>query len=117
MLEAAKIQPEDRILEIGVGLVAAGGPSVPDPLRRQLAPGGRLVIPVGDADEQRLMRVTRIGKDGFVEDDLGTVRFVPLIGELGWPSRERRPDDETPAAIERRGFRRDDDSVKNGSWL
>src|SRR3546814_5742515 len=40
-------------------LVAAGGPSVPDPLRRQLALGGRLVIPVGDADEQRLMRVTR----------------------------------------------------------
>jgi len=65
-------------------LVAAGGPAVPRPLCRQLAIGGRLVIPVGDADAQRLMRVTRRSADNFEEEDLGDVRFVPLIGAHGW---------------------------------
>jgi protein-L-isoaspartate(D-aspartate) O-methyltransferase len=65
-------------------LVAAGGPSVPEPLRAQLAIGGRLVVPVGDADSQRLTRVTRRGEDRFETEDLGPVRFVPLIGAHGW---------------------------------
>ncbi|MBW8745261.1 MAG: protein-L-isoaspartate(D-aspartate) O-methyltransferase [Sphingomonas sp.] len=65
-------------------LVAAGGPAIPQPLCRQLAIGGRLVIPVGDADEQRLMRVTRRSEGNFEEEDLGDVRFVPLIGAHGW---------------------------------
>jgi protein-L-isoaspartate(D-aspartate) O-methyltransferase len=65
-------------------LVAAGGPEVPKPLREQLALGGRLVIPVGSADQQRLVRVTRQSETGFEEEDLGSVRFVPLIGAHGW---------------------------------
>lgn len=70
--------------------VAAGGPSVPPALLSQLAPGGRLVMPVGkDADSQVLIRVTR-GLDGRDRtEELTSVRFVPLIGAQGWPSAER----------------------------
>ena len=66
-------------------LVAAGGPAIPDALKQQLGIGGRLVIPVGDLqDEQRLVKVTRTGASIFEEEDLGEVRFVSLIGEHGW---------------------------------
>jgi protein-L-isoaspartate(D-aspartate) O-methyltransferase len=64
-------------------LVAAGGPRVPRPLCEQLAVGGRLVIPVGEADQQQLTRVTRTGPDEYRTDDLGPVHFVPLIGDHG----------------------------------
>jgi len=65
-------------------LVAAGGPDPPPSLMDQLAPGGRLVIPVGDTPrEQRLVCIERRG-DRFVRSDLGAVRFVPLVGEEGW---------------------------------
>jgi erythromycin esterase-like protein/protein-L-isoaspartate O-methyltransferase len=71
--------------------VAAGGPEVPKALLAQLALGGRLVIPVGpDESSQVLLRVTRAGPDDFREESLGEVRFVPLIGEQGWPEEERR---------------------------
>ena len=46
------------------------------------------MIPVGAADEQRLICVTRMGKAEFQEKYLGAVRFVPLIGAKGW----KRPD-------------------------
>ena len=65
-------------------IVAAGGPRIPEPLRDQLAIGGRMVIPVGDPDQQSLVRLTRHGDDNFTEETLGPVRFVPLIGEHGW---------------------------------
>lgn len=66
--------------------VAAGGPRVPPALRDQLRPGGRLVIPVGSADGQRLVRERR-GEDGsFAREELGRVRFVPLVGTQGWPA-------------------------------
>lgn len=64
-------------------LVAARGPFIPDALKQQLKLGGRLVIPVGDADVQTLWRVTRTGAQAWENDDLGAVRFVPLIGEHG----------------------------------
>jgi protein-L-isoaspartate(D-aspartate) O-methyltransferase len=68
-------------------LVAAGGPEVPAALREQLAEGGRLVMPVGDASHyQRLVKVTRVGAGRFAEDELCAVSFVPLIGEQGWKS-------------------------------
>jgi protein-L-isoaspartate(D-aspartate) O-methyltransferase len=70
--------------------VAAGGPEVPKALLAQLAPGGRLVIPVGpDESSQTLVRVTRQGPDDFHEEPLTAVRFVPLIGEQGWPEKEQ----------------------------
>lgn len=65
-------------------LVAASGPEVPEPLCSQLVIGGRLVMPVGDPDEQQLVRVTRTARDEYREEDLGPVRFVPLIGAHGW---------------------------------
>jgi protein-L-isoaspartate(D-aspartate) O-methyltransferase len=66
-------------------VVAAGGPKVPPALREQLSVGGRLVIPVGEErDLQKLLRVTRLADGTFVEEDLGGVRFVPLIGAEGW---------------------------------
>jgi protein-L-isoaspartate(D-aspartate) O-methyltransferase len=63
--------------------VPAGAPAVPPDLLDQLADGGRLVIPIGPADEQRLIRMTRRGRD-WRREDLGAVRFVPLIGAAGW---------------------------------
>src|SRR5262249_21626541 len=64
-------------------LVAAGGPDVPQPLKDQLAVGGRLVIPVGAQERrQTLLKITRVDADEFEEDDLGPVMFVPLVGEL-----------------------------------
>jgi len=72
-------------------LVAAGGPALPGPLCRQLVMGGRLVMPVGAMVEQRLMRVTRRGADSFDEEDLGGVRFVPLVGAHGWKGRCELP--------------------------
>lgn len=66
-------------------LVAAGGPEVPEALRRQLKVGGRLIIPIGEiGGTQELVKVVRDGADRFHEEDLGPVTFVPLIGEAGW---------------------------------
>jgi protein-L-isoaspartate(D-aspartate) O-methyltransferase len=65
-------------------VVSAGGPRVPEALKRQLAIGGRLVIPVGRGFHQSLLRVTRTSETGFTEEDFGPVTFVPLIGEEGW---------------------------------
>ena len=65
-------------------LVAAAGSSVPEPLKDQLAPYGRLVMPVGDEAAQTLVRLRRTTA-GFEREELGDVRFVPLIGEHGLP--------------------------------
>jgi protein-L-isoaspartate(D-aspartate) O-methyltransferase len=65
-------------------LVAAGGPSVPNPLVAQLKAGGRLVVPVGASrDLQRLVRVVKT-TTGYKEEDHGGCAFVPLIGQHGW---------------------------------
>ena len=64
--------------------VAAGAPSVPPALLEQLAPGGRLVIPVGDQTVQHLQRVRRLDDGRFETGTLDAVRFVPLIGAQGW---------------------------------
>lgn len=65
-------------------IVAAGGETIPQPLRDQLAIGGTLVIPVGQTPRaQSLMRITRTGEETYREEDLGGVRFVPLVRGLG----------------------------------
>ena len=70
-------------------VVAAGGPTVPDALLDQLAIGGRLVIPVGEErDLQTLVRVRRHADGSLEREDLGDVRFVPLIGVQGWRGDE-----------------------------
>jgi protein-L-isoaspartate(D-aspartate) O-methyltransferase len=64
-------------------LVAAGGSQVPPALKAQLKVGGRLVIPIGGADEvQELVKLTRRSETDFEEEHLGAVRFVPLVGDL-----------------------------------
>ncbi len=66
-------------------LAAASGSHVPKPLVDQLADGGRIVMPLGEPGwVQQLVRVTK-GSDGSLsQDNLGAVRFVPLIGAEGW---------------------------------
>jgi protein-L-isoaspartate(D-aspartate) O-methyltransferase len=72
-------------------LAAASGSHVPEALKRQLGVGGTLVMPVGEPGAvQNLVKVTRTGEDSFRTEDLGAVRFVPLIGEQGWDERGRR---------------------------
>jgi len=66
-------------------IVTAGGPRVPPALLEQLAIGGRLIMPVGSAyRSQRLVRITRTGRDSYEHEDLEEVAFVPLIGKQGW---------------------------------
>lgn len=72
-------------------IVAAGGPEVPKSLKQQLKIGGRLVIPVGrDTRAQELIRVTRQSENDYKTEDIADVRFVPLLGEEGWPSQDGR---------------------------
>jgi protein-L-isoaspartate(D-aspartate) O-methyltransferase len=69
--------PFDRII------VAAAAPEVPKPLLEQLSRTGKLVIPIGEAGNQRLARVMRVGTRVQIED-CGTAEFVPLVGKFGW---------------------------------
>lgn len=66
-------------------LVSAASPDIPQPLSDQLAVGGKLLIPLGDRDEQMLTMVTRL-PDRLDRRDIVPVRFVPLLGTHGWAS-------------------------------
>ena len=73
-------------------VVTAGGPDVPRSLLRQLAIGGRLVMPVGSVPRfQRLVRVVRTGERTYDREALEQVAFVPLIGAEGWATDEGWP--------------------------
>ena len=66
-------------------LVAASGRHVPEALKRQLKVGGSIVMPIGAPGEmQSLFRVTRQSEEAWEQENLGAVRFVPLIGTEGW---------------------------------
>jgi len=66
-------------------LAAASGSHVPEALKAQLAVGGSLVMPIGEAQAvQDLVRVKRCAEDVFEQESLCPVRFVPLIGAEGW---------------------------------
>ena len=81
----AEAAPFDAIL------VAAGAPSAPESLKRQLRIGGTLVIPLEhDERYQTLTRIRRTAEDAWDEEELGAVRFVPLIGAEGWAEDGRR---------------------------
>lgn len=67
-------------------LVAAGSPDIPAEYLAQLEVGGKLVLPVGDREQQILMRVIRQEDGSFKREQLMGCRFVPLIGEQGWKS-------------------------------
>jgi protein-L-isoaspartate(D-aspartate) O-methyltransferase len=71
-------------------IVAAGGPEVPAALKQQLAIGGRLIIPVGAAEYQSLLKVRRVTEALYETEELAPVRFVPLVGAQGWTEDGRR---------------------------
>jgi protein-L-isoaspartate(D-aspartate) O-methyltransferase len=71
--------PFDRIL------VAAGGPSVPPPLVDQLTEGGRMVLPVGTAEDQVLTVIERVGGE-IRSRQAGDCKFVKLVGKYAWDS-------------------------------
>ena len=78
-LGLAELAPFDAIL------VAAAAPAVPEPLRSQLAEGGRLILPVGDADNQELLSLERHGNSFWRRSTLEARRFCcQLIGYYGW---------------------------------
>ncbi len=64
-------------------VVAAASPDIPRPLIDQLKDGGRLVIPVGGRSSQELVQAVKEGHE-VVRRNLGSCRFVKLIGEFGW---------------------------------
>lgn len=65
-------------------LITASAPEIPDSLVKQLGDGGRLVAPIGGADKQKLVVLTKKG-DRVRRRDLVNCKFVPLIGKYGWP--------------------------------
>lgn len=70
-------------------LVAAASPKVPGPLLRQLASGGRLVVPVAEGPVQKLRLISYDGSES-TETELGEVQFVPLIGKYGYADDVRQ---------------------------
>ena len=84
--------PFDRIV------VGAAAPSVPASLVEQLRLGGRLVVPVGTPFEQRLAQVTRTLSGRDVRW-IGACRFVPLIGDEGWPADLAGLPPDEPAGV------------------
>lgn len=74
-----KAAPFDAIV------AAASGSHLPDSWVEQLADGGSIVMPVGDPGAvQKLVKVTKGPGGKLITEELGAVRFVPLIGEEGW---------------------------------
>jgi len=67
-------------------VVSAAAPEVPQPLLRQLSKNGRLVIPVGNDDEQVVYRITKTAR-GLEKESLLPCRFVRLVGRFGWEGR------------------------------
>lgn len=65
-------------------IVTAGSPVVPENLKKQLAIGGRLVIPVGDKINQVLKILYKIDNENFEVNEIANFAFVPLIGREGW---------------------------------
>jgi protein-L-isoaspartate(D-aspartate) O-methyltransferase len=65
-------------------VVTAAAPEAPDPLMKQLAVGGRMVMPIGHEHTQELMVYIKEDEDRYREENYGGCRFVKLIGEHGW---------------------------------
>ncbi len=65
-------------------VVTAGGPAIPQRLVKQLAVGGRMVIPIGDRRTQTMKIISKVSEDEFQTEDIPNFKFVPLIGKEGW---------------------------------
>ena len=75
-----RFAPFDKII------VTAGAPTVPNALIDQLKIGGMLVIPVGNAKVQKMLRLTKVAEKKIRKEEFTDFRFVPLLGEDGWKS-------------------------------
>lgn len=73
-----KFAPYDGII------VTAGAPTVPQALVDQLNPGGHLVIPVGDRNTQKMLRLTKLSDGRITKEEFSNFSFVPLLGDDGW---------------------------------
>ncbi|TAF32051.1 MAG: protein-L-isoaspartate(D-aspartate) O-methyltransferase [Cytophagales bacterium] len=65
-------------------LLTAAAPKVPDPLKKQLEPGGIIVLPLGDRQEQIMHRFTKLSEGNYKGESFGKFAFVPLLGKNGW---------------------------------
>lgn len=65
-------------------IVTAGGPTIPENLKKQLAIGGKMIIPVGDKATQTMKILTKYSEDEFEMKEAPYFAFVPLIGKEGW---------------------------------
>jgi len=74
----SRFAPYDKII------VTAGAPTVPDALIDQLNIGGILVIPVGNAKTQQMLRITKTGENKVRTERFTDFKFVPLLGADGW---------------------------------
>jgi protein-L-isoaspartate(D-aspartate) O-methyltransferase len=68
-------------------IVTAGGPTIPENLKKQLAIGGKMIIPVGDKTTQTMNIMTKISETQFASKETPDFAFVPLIGKEGWKER------------------------------
>lgn len=65
-------------------IVTAGGPTIPQRLVKQLAFGGKMVVPIGNRKTQTMKIITKISEDEFQTEEIPNFKFVPLIGKEGW---------------------------------
>lgn len=65
-------------------IVTAGAPEVPPSLKKQLAVGGKLVIPVGSKTSQRMVVITKLAENEYEIEEIPEFSFVPLVGREGW---------------------------------
>jgi len=72
------VAPFDKII------VTAGAPDLTQTLMQQLKVGGKMISPVGDKDVQKMILAQKTSLNNFSFEDLGTFKFVPLIGKHGW---------------------------------
>lgn len=73
----SRFAPYDAIL------VSAAAPDIPQPLVAQLSEGGRMLVPVGTRELQRLVLVRRT-PEGIEQEEVVDCTFVPLLGRFGW---------------------------------
>jgi len=70
--------PYDKII------VTAGAPNLPEALIEQLRPNGKLVIPIGNEEQQEMIRISKDANGKVTSESHDYFRFVPLLGKFGW---------------------------------
>jgi protein-L-isoaspartate(D-aspartate) O-methyltransferase len=71
-------KPFDKII------ITAAAPTLPQPLIDQLKIGGIMVVPVGDSNLQRMVKVTKKSESKISKEYFDYFSFVPLVGKFGW---------------------------------